>query len=158
LRRSAARRARRRAPAGRLAAIRAAHPPALGALRGAGPGAISIVDRRRRPRGHVAHRVSRFGSRAHRARRSDRLHAPARRRIEHTESTKRQYGLVERAQALGWSPTKISVIDEDQGKSGASAEGRDGFQRLVDAVVKGDAGAILAVEVSRLSRSSEDWR
>jgi DNA invertase Pin-like site-specific DNA recombinase len=78
--------------------------------------------------------------------------------LEHTESTKRQYGLVERARALGWSSTKITVIDEDQGKSGASVEGREGFQRLVDAVVKGDAGAILAVEVSRLSRSSEDWR
>ena len=56
---------------------------------------------------------------------------------------------------LGWSPTKISVIDEDQGKSGASAQGRDGLAKLVDAVVKGEAGAILAVEVSRLSRSSE---
>ena len=78
--------------------------------------------------------------------------------LEHTESTKRQYGLVERAKALGWSPSRISVIDEDQGKSGASAQGRDGFARLIDAVVKGEAGAILAVEVSRLSRSSEDWR
>lgn len=78
--------------------------------------------------------------------------------LEHTESTKRQYGLVERAQALGWSRGAIEVIDEDQGKSGASARGRDGFARLVDAVVKGEASAILAVEVSRLSRSSEDWR
>lgn len=50
------------------------------------------------------------------------------------------------------------MIDEDQGKSGASAQGRDGFRRLVENVVKGDAGAVLALEVSRLSRSSEDWR
>ena len=78
--------------------------------------------------------------------------------LEHTESTKRQYGLVERARALGWSSRVIEVIDEDQGKSGASTRGRDGFARVVDAVVKGEAGAILAVEVSRLSRSSEDWR
>jgi DNA invertase Pin-like site-specific DNA recombinase len=78
--------------------------------------------------------------------------------LEHTESTKRQYGLVERAQTLGWSPSAIEVVDEDQGKSGASARERDGFARLVDAVVRGEAGAILAVEVSRLSRSSEDWR
>ena len=35
---------------------------------------------------------------------------------------------------------------------------RHGFGRLVEAVVNGTAGAILAVEVSRLSRSSEDWR
>jgi DNA invertase Pin-like site-specific DNA recombinase len=72
--------------------------------------------------------------------------------LEHTESTKRQYGLVERAHALGWSPSAIEVIDEDQGKSGASGRERDGFARLVDAVVRGEAGAILAVEVSRLSR------
>jgi len=78
--------------------------------------------------------------------------------LEHTESTKRQYGLVERAQALGWSRSAIEVIDEDQGKSGATARGRNGFARIVDAVVKGEVGAILAVEVSRLSRSSEDWR
>lgn len=78
--------------------------------------------------------------------------------LEHTESTKRQYAFVDRAQALGWDPTRITVIDEDQGKSGATTEGRDGFRRLVDAVVKGDAGAVFALEVSRLSRSSEDWR
>jgi DNA invertase Pin-like site-specific DNA recombinase len=78
--------------------------------------------------------------------------------LEHTESTKRQYGLVERAQALGWSRGMIEVVDEDQGKSGASSRGRQGFGRLVEAVVNGTAGAILAVEVSRLSRSSEDWR
>lgn len=78
--------------------------------------------------------------------------------MEHTESTKRQYGLVQRAQGLGWSRAAICVVDEDQGKSGARAEGRNGFSRLVDAVVQGEVGAVLAVEVSRLSRSSEDWR
>ena len=66
--------------------------------------------------------------------------------LEHTESTKRQYGLVERAQALGWSRGMIEVVDEDQGKSGASSRGRHGFGRLVEAVVNGTAGAILAVE------------
>jgi DNA invertase Pin-like site-specific DNA recombinase len=77
---------------------------------------------------------------------------------EHVESKQRQYALVERAAALGWSRNRIEVIDEDQGKSGASAEGRTGFARIADAVSEGQAGAILAVEVSRLSRSSMDWQ
>lgn len=77
---------------------------------------------------------------------------------EHIESKQRQYALVERAAALGWSRDSIEVIDEDQGKSGATAAGRTGFARVADAVAQGHAGAILAVEVSRLSRSSTDWQ
>lgn len=77
---------------------------------------------------------------------------------EHVESKQRQYALAERAAALGWNRSDIVVIDEDQGKSGASSEGRTGFARLAEAVGHGDAGAILAVEVSRLARSSMDWQ
>ena len=39
--------------------------------------------------------------------------------LEHTESTKRQYGLRERAVALGWAPEQIVIIDRDLGLSGA---------------------------------------
>lgn len=78
--------------------------------------------------------------------------------IEHAESKKRQYALVERAVALGWPREAVEVVDEDQGKSGASTEGRAGFSRLVDAVAHGEVGAILALEVSRLARSSVDWQ
>lgn len=77
---------------------------------------------------------------------------------EHVESKQRQYALVERAASLGWGRGDIVVVDEDQGKSGATSEGRTGFARLADAVGHGDAGAILAVEVSRLARSSMDWQ
>src|SRR5882672_3367904 len=77
---------------------------------------------------------------------------------EHVESRQRQYALVERAATLGWSRGSIEVVDEDQGKSGATSEGRTGFARVADAVGQGQAGAILAVEVSRLSRSSMDWQ
>jgi DNA invertase Pin-like site-specific DNA recombinase len=77
---------------------------------------------------------------------------------EHVESKARQYALVERAVGLGWSRGDVEVIDEDQGKSGATSEGRTGFARLADAVGLGEAGAILAVEVSRLARSSMDWQ
>lgn len=74
------------------------------------------------------------------------------------ESTQRQYALAKRAIALGWSQQAVEVIDEDLGKSGATAEGRSGFARLVDAVAHGAVGAIFAIEVSRLARSSEDWQ
>jgi DNA invertase Pin-like site-specific DNA recombinase len=77
--------------------------------------------------------------------------------LEHGESTRRQYALVDRAVALGWVREAVDVIDEDQGLSGASAERRTGFARLAHAVAHGEVGAIFAVEVSRLSRSSEDW-
>src|SRR3954471_21228376 len=50
---------------------------------------------------------------------------------EHTASTARQYDLVQRAQDLGWSPASVTVIDQDQGRSGATAADRDGFQFLI---------------------------
>ena len=43
--------------------------------------------------------------------------------VEHQESTRIQYGLTERAQALGWHSERVLTIDEDLGKSGSSAEG-----------------------------------
>ena len=73
----------------------------------------------------------------------------------HQESQRRQYGLAEQARALGWR--EVIVIDEDQGKSGASAAGRAGFQRLVATVGLGQAGAIFGSEVSRLARNNRDW-
>jgi DNA invertase Pin-like site-specific DNA recombinase len=50
---------------------------------------------------------------------------------EHTASTARQYDLVQRAHDLGWAREHITVIDQDQGHSGASMTGRDGFQALI---------------------------
>jgi DNA invertase Pin-like site-specific DNA recombinase len=78
--------------------------------------------------------------------------------FEHGESTERQYALAGRAAALGWSEPAIEVIDEDLGRSGATTDGRTGFARLVDGVVRGEFGAIFAIEVSRLARSSMDWQ
>ena len=72
--------------------------------------------------------------------------------FENTESTKRQYALKERAIDLGWDPDRITVIDSDLGKSGASAEGREGFKRLVSEVGLGNAGIVIGLEVSRLAR------
>ena len=76
---------------------------------------------------------------------------------ENRESTARQYDLQRRAQALGWNSDQIIVIDEDLGLSGATASGRNGFQRLVAEVGLGRAGVVMGLEVSRLARSSADW-
>jgi DNA invertase Pin-like site-specific DNA recombinase len=77
--------------------------------------------------------------------------------VEHTESTKRQYALKQRAVQLGWRAEQISVIDSDLGESGASMVDRDGFQKLVAEVSMGRAGIVLGLEVSRLARNSADW-
>lgn len=77
--------------------------------------------------------------------------------LEHQESTRLQYGLVRRAVAWGWPEARVLVIDEDLGRSGTSAEGRHGFQRLVAEVGLDHVGLILGVEMSRLARSSKDW-
>jgi DNA invertase Pin-like site-specific DNA recombinase len=77
--------------------------------------------------------------------------------LEHRESTARQYALADRAIALGWPAAAVEVIDEDQGRSGSSAEGRSGFQRLLAAVSSDRVGIILGLEMSRLARSCKDW-
>ena len=77
--------------------------------------------------------------------------------FENTESTRRQYGLRERAVALGWPLERVHVIDTDLGKSGASSADREGFQKLVGEVGMGRAGIVLGLEVSRLARHSTDW-
>lgn len=77
--------------------------------------------------------------------------------LDHQESTRLQYGLVDRAAALGWSRERVLTIDDDLGKSGSSVEGRVGFQRLVSEVGLNHVGLILGLEMSRLARSSKDW-
>jgi hypothetical protein len=73
------------------------------------------------------------------------------------ESRERQYELVERAVALGWTAAEVVVVDEDQGRSAKTADGRDGFQRLVADVGLGRVGIVLGIEVSRLARRNADW-
>jgi len=75
---------------------------------------------------------------------------------QHTESTLRQYGLVEEATRLGWAPTDVLVIDTDLGISGRWGVAREGFAELVTRVCRGEVGAIFGIEISRLARSSAD--
>jgi DNA invertase Pin-like site-specific DNA recombinase len=69
--------------------------------------------------------------------------------VNNPESRRRQYALAMRAQALGWQ--NVVVIDDDLGRSG-SGQARPGFERLLAAICAGTAGAVLAIEVSRLAR------
>jgi DNA invertase Pin-like site-specific DNA recombinase len=73
------------------------------------------------------------------------------------ESTTRQYQLVARAQALGWTPAQVQVIDEDLGRSASGTTERLGFAHLTAEVALGHVGIVLGLEVSRLARNNADW-
>jgi len=77
---------------------------------------------------------------------------------QHQESAYRQYNLRERALALGWAADQVEVIDEDQGRTGATTYGRTGFAQLMSEVALGAVGIVLALESSRLARNNADWQ
>jgi DNA invertase Pin-like site-specific DNA recombinase len=74
-----------------------------------------------------------------------------------TESTARQYDLVNRARRLGWPREAIRVIDGDLGISGSVTGQRDGFEGMVAEIALGQVGIILALEASRLARDNAAW-
>jgi DNA invertase Pin-like site-specific DNA recombinase len=74
--------------------------------------------------------------------------------LHNHESRRRQYGLADRARQLGWAT--VEVIDDDLGRSGGGIN-RPGFERLLAAICGGRAGAVFAIEVSRLARNGRDW-
>jgi excisionase family DNA binding protein len=75
---------------------------------------------------------------------------------ENTESTTRQYALVEEAIRLGWARADVLVIDTDLGVSGRWGVARAGFTELVTRVCSGEVGAIFGIEISRLARSNAE--
>ncbi len=74
---------------------------------------------------------------------------------EHREGQKRQYALADYARQPKFR--KVTVIDDDLGRSGSGLQDRPGFARLLTAVCEGEAGAVLALEASRLARNNRDW-
>src|SRR5437879_9331820 len=74
-----------------------------------------------------------------------------------TESTARQYDLVNRALQLGWPREAIRVVDADPGVSGSVLGQREGFESLVAEVALGQVGIIVALEASRLARDNAAW-
>src|SRR5258708_3013726 len=74
-----------------------------------------------------------------------------------TESTARQYDLVNLPLQLGWPREAIRVGDADLGVSGSVLGQREGFESLVAEVALGQVGIILALEASRLARDNSAW-
>ena len=75
---------------------------------------------------------------------------------ENLESQRLQYAMVERARSLGWK--QVETIGCDLGSSASvGAARREGFDRLLSAVARGEVGIVLSREVSRLSRTDKDW-
>jgi DNA invertase Pin-like site-specific DNA recombinase len=70
------------------------------------------------------------------------------------ESTERQYNLASKAQALGWSPQQIPILD--RGQSGAPTTNREDFKSPVRDMATGNVRAIFSLEASRLARSNQD--
>lgn len=77
--------------------------------------------------------------------------------LEHRESTALQYNLRSRALEWGWPRERVRIIDQDQGRTGTTIEGRLGFQHLLAEVSLDHVGLILGIEMSRLARSCKDW-
>jgi DNA invertase Pin-like site-specific DNA recombinase len=77
--------------------------------------------------------------------------------LNHRESRERQYALADHAAALGWPRDRVLVIDDDQGRSGRTADGRSGFQRLLAEVTMEHVGLVLGIEMSRVARNNRDW-
>ena len=73
----------------------------------------------------------------------------------HHQGRQRQYDLADRARELGF--TRVEVIDEDQGRTGSGLIERPGFATLLAAVCGNQAGAVFALEASRLARNNRDW-
>ena len=66
-----------------------------------------------------------------------------------TESTRRQYELVEVARRRGFRD--VEVIDDDLGRSANGTTARPGFERLVAWLCAGEVGAVLCLDASRLA-------
>lgn len=73
------------------------------------------------------------------------------------ESLRLQYALTQRAEELGWPDAGVDVIDADLGRSGATTEGRTGFQELVSLVALGQIGILIAYDATRLARNCSHW-
>jgi len=84
--------------------------------------------------------------------------ATCRQGFENVDSLQRQYNLQQQLAALGWPAERVIVIDSDLGQSGVSATDRRGFQELLRQVRRGCVGVVTALDPSRFTRNSMDWR
>src|SRR3979490_1073332 len=75
---------------------------------------------------------------------------------QNKESQLLQYAVAERVRALGWQ--QVEIINSDLGSSaGLAAAQREGFERVLSLVARGEVGIVGSRELSRLSRTDKDW-
>ena len=77
--------------------------------------------------------------------------------VSNQESLRLQYALKHRACELGWPESSIDIIDKDLGRSGATTDGRAGFQELVAQAALGQLGILIAYDATRLARNCSHW-
>jgi DNA invertase Pin-like site-specific DNA recombinase len=77
--------------------------------------------------------------------------------ISNQESLRLQYALKHRARELGWPESSIDVVDKDLGRSGATTDGRAGYQELVAQAALGHIGILIAYDATRLARNCSHW-
>ncbi len=76
--------------------------------------------------------------------------------LYNTGSRIRQENQLDYARAWGW-PEDLIELEDDLGITGTSAELRPGWTSLLQRILNGEVGLILASDVSRLSRSASDF-
>ena len=76
---------------------------------------------------------------------------------QNQESGRRQYERVEWALQAGWPRERIVIVDDDQGRTGAMPQSREGFARIVAALARGEVGVVISLESARLARNGPDW-
>ncbi len=73
------------------------------------------------------------------------------------ESLRLQYALKSLAIELGWPEPRIEIVDSDLGQSGATVDGRLGFQQLIEEVALEQIGILIACDAKRLARNCSHW-
>jgi DNA invertase Pin-like site-specific DNA recombinase len=77
--------------------------------------------------------------------------------LSHQDSVRLQYALGERAHQLGWPDEAIEIIDDDRGRTAATAHHRPGCNTLVAPVTLAQVGLMVSYDVTRLARNCSDW-
>jgi DNA invertase Pin-like site-specific DNA recombinase len=73
-------------------------------------------------------------------------------------STAYQESMYELAIAYGFPSDKVKVIKCDQGRSGTTMDGRDGFKKMLLDILEGRVGAVFSSHSSRFARKAADMR
>jgi hypothetical protein len=61
--------------------------------------------------------------------------------LHHKESQINQARMADYATALGWTTDQVRILTSDQGLTGATSQGRDGFHELISEVTLGQVGS-----------------